>query len=56
MTTTHAQKLLSTMLFTLLSLSPGLPICYLSRGYLQPLLDVSGVFSPPVHQKGVTLC
>ena len=28
----------------------GLPICYLSRGYLHPLLDVLGVFSPPLHQ------
>ena len=28
----------------------GLPMCYLSRGYLHPFLDVFGIFSPPLHQ------
>ena len=31
----------------------GLPICYLSRGYLRPLLDVlGGIFTPPRQLRG----
>ena len=35
----------------LLLFKSGLPTGYLSRGYLHPLLNVLGVFSPPLHQR-----